>query len=211
MGIRLAFSSNSTIGRQLKHSSTCAQPRGSVYVVNCYACSDVYVGQTGRHTEDRMAEHSRGPYVDVPTGAIHEHQKSNPGHYLNLQSPTEVFSSDCNYTRSTVESALMYVAPTLNKNTASSSTEHNELVAPAICRATKFNWEKLSKCIPHLDLRSVPKQCRYLFGEGDQPVTDPQTSTSQVIPRPPGFHTPVAHRTRTRHTVSLTNENPNTT
>ena len=133
MGIRLAFSSNSTIGRQLKHSSTCAQPRGSVYVVNCYACSEVYVGQTGRHTEDRMSEHSRGPYVDVPTGAIHEHQKSNPGHHLNLQSPTEVFHSDCNYTRSTVESALMYVAPTLNKNTASSSTEHNEQVAPSIC------------------------------------------------------------------------------
>ena len=47
MGIRLAFSTNSTLRQQLQHNSTCDQPKGSVYVVNCSACPKVYVGQTG--------------------------------------------------------------------------------------------------------------------------------------------------------------------
>ena len=75
MGIRLAFTTNSTLRQQLKHNSTTyEQPKGSVYVVNCKACTDVYIGQTGRQVEDRMSEHSRGPYTSyISDGAICKH------------------------------------------------------------------------------------------------------------------------------------------
>ena len=144
---------------------------------------------------------------------------------MNLQNPTEVFLSDCHYTRTTVEAALMYVAPTLQKNTASASTDHDKLVAPVICRATKFDWRKLSTCIPHLDTKSVPRFKRHLFGRQDtsesqvttsssQVNTQPShisTQSSQVYPTPSGIHAPIAHRTRSQTTPSLPTESPDIT
>ena len=202
MGIRLAFNSNSTLRQQLRHNSnTCGQPKGSVYVINCTACTEVYVGQTGRHTEDRMREHARGPPPNsLTTGAITNHN-SNLGHRMDTENPTQVFFSDCNYTRSTVESALMHAAPTIQFNTVSASNHFDELVAPVICRSTKFNWENLSKCIPHMNKTSVPWYKRYLFG------------TQEMV----GFSSPplealhIAHRTRSRLQAGLSSEAPNVT
>ena len=167
MGIRLAFSTNSTLCQQLKHKSTTCDPQGSVYVVNCRDCTKVYVGQTGKHVEDRMLEHSRGPNYNSPSdGAMHTHS-SSMGHEMDLDNPTNVFRSDCNYTRSAVEAALIHVAPTIQGNTATSSTRSDDLVAPVICRSVRFNWENLSNCIPHIDKRSIPRHKRRMFGNGD--------------------------------------------
>ena len=197
MGIRLAFSTNSTLQQQLKHNSTtCDQPKGSVYVVNCSACTDVYIGQTGKHVEDRMLEHSRGPQYSNPSdGAIVKHN-TKPGHCMDLQNPTKVFMSDCSFTRTTVEAALIHVAPTVESNTATASTRSNDLVAPVICRSTKFNWENLSTCIPHLDNRSVPSFKRHMFG-GQEVVRPPPSHSSQWE------SIPVAHRTRSKQVSSL--------
>ena len=52
MGIRLTFSSNSTIQQKLKCKPSREEPRGSVYVINCTACTDVYIRQTGRNLEE---------------------------------------------------------------------------------------------------------------------------------------------------------------
>ena len=209
MGIRLAFSTNSTLRQQLKHNATCDQPKGSVYVINCNACPKVYVGQTGKHTEDRMTEHSRGS-----DGAIHHHQGSNQGHSMDLQNPTDVFLSDCHYTRTTVEAALMFVAPTVEHNTASASNDYKELVAPVICQSTKFNWKKLASCIPQLDKSIIPKHMKHLFTNPHELVTDPGTqeqeaalgsghdltsrSHSEVNTRAPLEAIHVSHRTRSR-------------
>ena len=192
MGIRLAFSTNSTLRQQLKHNTTCDQPKGSVYVINCSACPKVYVGQTGRHTEERMIEHSRGS-----DGAIHHHQNTNQGHRMDLQNPTDVFLSDCHHTRTTVEAALMFVSPTVQNNTASTSNEYRELVAPVICRSTKFNWRKLATCMPHLDKSIIPNNVKHLFDNQQQTVIDPggQEANEATLPLE-GIH--VSHRTRSR-------------
>ena len=139
IGIRLAFSSNSILRQQLRcKSPSCTQTRGSVYVINCTACSDVYVGQTGRQTTDRMREHGTG--YSLVQGAVTRHNNSNPGHLMDLENPTHVYHSDCLNTRQPVEAALIYAAPTVKNNTASASMSNNEVVAPTICQYTKFNW-----------------------------------------------------------------------
>ena len=84
---------------------------------------------------------------------------------MDLKNPTQVFHSDCYNTRVTVEAALIHAAPTVKNNTASTSVEHNDIVAPVICRSTKFNWKKLSECIPQMNKRAVPYYKRKLFGD----------------------------------------------
>ena len=201
MGIRLAFSTNSTLRQQLKHKSTTCDPQGSVYVVNCRDCTKVYVGQTGKHVEDRMLEHSRGPnYNSSSVGAMHTHSTSM-GHEMDLDNPTNVFRSDCNYTRSAVEAALIHVAPTIQGNTATSSTRSDDLVAPVICRSVRFNWENLSNCIPHIDKRSIPRHKRRMFGNSDliRPV-------SSNISRRRG--SPVSSRLRSSGRISVPETTP---
>ena len=148
-----------------------------------------------------MREHARGPPPNsLTTGAITNHN-SNLGHRMDTENPTQVFFSDCNYTRSTVESALMHAAPTIQFNTVSASNHFDELVAPVICRSTKFNWENLSKCIPHMNKTSVPWYKRYLFGT--------QEMVSFSSPPLEALH--VAHRTRSRLQAGLSSEAPNVT
>ena len=189
MGIRLAFSSNSTLRQQLRRRApTCSQPKGSVYVINCSSCPEVYVGETGNHIDLRMTSHVTGNLGIL--GAVRRHN-SKPGHHMDLNNPTQVFHSDCKNTRVTVEAALIHAAPTVQNNTASASVDNNDLVAPTICRSTKFNWEKISNCIPQLNKRAVPRYKRHLFG-------------TQAISRPPramrsdSTGTPIAHSTRSR-------------
>ena len=189
MGIRLAFSSSGTLGQQLRRRTpACTQPRGSVYVINCSACSDVYVGETGKMVHERMREHEYGNTVVL--GAVKRHN-SNPGHHMDLRNPTQVFHSDCPNTRKTVEAALIHAAPTVKNNTASTSVTNDEVVAPIICRSTKFNWANLSRCIPDIPLKAIPKYKQHLF-------------SNQTIQRPPrhlrtdSTGTPIAHSTRSR-------------
>ena len=140
--------------------------------------------------EDRMGQHSRDPTNDSSVGAITTHNKL-AGHVMDLMNPTRVYSSDYYYTRVTVEAALIHVAPTVPHNTASASIASNDLVAPVICRATKFNWKKLSNCIPKLNEDAIPKYKKHLFG--DNPIVRAPTSMRS---QPPS--TPVAHHTRLR-------------
>ena len=195
MGIRLAFSTNSTLQQQLKRrSTTYVQPRGTVYVVNCSACTSVYVGQTGKHVENRMVEHNRDEY-ETTFSAVHRHNALQ-GHVMDIRNPTAVYHSDCLQTRLTVESALIHAAPTIPHNTSSASTNSNDLVAHVICRATKFNYEKLARCIPHLNKLAVPRYKRKMFGDQEIVRASPE-QRSQAIP------TPVSHRTRRRHRERL--------
>ena len=189
MGIRVAFSSNSSIGQQLRRkSNTQTQPRGSVYVINCSGCNDVYVGQTGLVVQDRMDAHARNPSYGADYSAIHQHNTLN-GHQMDLFNPTQVFHSDCKSTRCTVEAALIHSAPTILHNTASASIDGNDLVAPAICRATKFNWTKLSECIPNLNIRAIRTNKKHLFGSETilRPPPHLRTPTSPI---------PIGMRTR---------------
>ena len=191
MGIRLSFSSNSTLRQQLRRRSpACKQPTGSVYVINCSSCPEVYVGQTGKLVNSRMVEHVRAnPQI---LGAIRRHD-SNPGHRMDLRNPTQVFHSDCKTIRVTVEAALIHAAPTIQNNTASSSVDSNELVAPIICRSTKFNWNKLHKCIPRLNKRAIPKYKRHLFDDHSSVIRPPREMRTDAI------GTPIAHSTRSRN------------
>ena len=189
MGIRMAFSSNSSIQQQLRRKPTREQPRGSCYIVSCSACPKVYVGQTGKYVEECMEEHSRDPY-ETTGGAMHRHN-AIPGHVMDLRNPTQVYSSDCYYTRVTVEAALIHIAPTIQHNTASASNNSNDLVAPVICRSTRFDWQKLANCIPSLNIEAVQRSKRHLFGNHDV-VRPPANQRSQAAP------TPLAHRTRSR-------------
>ena len=190
MGIRLTFSSNSAIGRQLRRKNTTrVQPRGSVYVVNCSGCDDVYVGQTGKPIEERMGEHSRDAVNDSQYSAVHKHN-ALPGHIMDLRNPTPVFKSDCKTTRTTVEAALLHVAPTIPNNTSSASNDSNNLVAPLICRSTRFNWKKLSESVPHLNRDAIPIYRRKLFG-GE--ILRPHTSQRSQAPP-----TPISRRLRSR-------------
>ena len=203
MGIRLAFSTNSTLRQQLKHSSTTCEPKGSVYVVNCKECTDVYIGQTGKHVEDRMSEHSRAPnYNSGADGAMVKHSSTH-GRIMSmdLENPIKVFKSDCSHTRSTVEAALIHVAPTVEGNTATSSTRSDDLVAPVICRSTNFDWQKLSECIPHINKNLIPKFKRHLFGR--QEVMRPASSIRSRSPVDP-----IAHRTRGRQLPVQPSEPP---
>merc|ERR1712121_420797 len=179
------FCSNSSLRQQLRRRSpTCNQPKGSVYVINCSACTDVYVGQTGKEVDRRMATHINGnPTV---LGAVRRHN-SNPRHHMDLKNPTQVFHSDCYNSRVTVEAALIHAAPTVKNNTASTSVEHNDIVAPVICRSTNFNWEKLSECIPQMNKRAVPYFKRKLFG-GHATITRPPRHL-----RSDATGTPIAH------------------
>merc|ERR1711942_64714 len=111
-----------------------------------------------------MGQHSRDPTNDSSVGAITTHNKLS-GHVKDLMNPTRVYNSDCYYTRVSVEAALIHVAPTIPHNTASASIASNDLVIPVICRATKFNWEKLSNCIPKLNEDAIPRYKNQLFGD----------------------------------------------
>ena len=190
MGIRLAFSSNSSLGRQLRRRTTaCSKPKGSVYVINCSGCSKVYIGQTGRQAEDRMTEHSNTPSSDSCNGAVHAHN-SLRGHTMDLRNPTLVYKSDCYQTRVTVEAALISVAETIPGNTATTCVESKELVSPAICRAMKLNWQKLAQCIPNFNKEAIPTHRRKFYGrEIIRPAEHLRTQA-------PG--TPIAGRTRGR-------------
>ena len=182
MGIRLAFSSNSKLQKLLRRKSAIVrQPKGSVYVVNCSSCPLVYVGQTGKQAEDRMVQHSLEPTNDSSVGAVTKHNRLD-GHIMDLLNPTRVYSSDCYYTRVTVEPALIHAAPTVPHNTASASIDSNDLVAPVICRTTKFNWNKLSHCIPSLNEDAIPRYKRSLFGH--QPIVRPPASLRSQPPIP---------------------------
>ena len=189
MGIRLSFSSNSKLQQQLRRKSGIGeQPKGSVYVTNCTGCTEVYIGQTGKHVSDRMEEHRRTSSNELK-GAVYKHNKI-PGHFMDLKNPTKVYSSDCYQTRVTIESALIHVAPTVQSNTSTSSNNSNILVASTICRSAKLNWENLARCIPQFDLKAVPPHKKSLYGSHVPLVRPPPETSSQ----PPG--TPVAARTR---------------
>ena len=138
-----------------------------------------------------MLEHSR-----CTDGAIHYHQNTNQGHLMDLQNPTDVFFSDCHHTRTTVEAALMHVAPTVEHNTASASNEHRELVASVICRSAKFDWMKLSTCIPHLNKSAIPYHRKHLFETQEEPLPDPGSTEVTTQPHLEAIH--VSHRTRSR-------------
>ena len=77
------------------------------------------------------------------------------------------------------------------------------LVAPAICRSTKFNWEKLSECIPQMNKLSAPWYKRKLFR------TQPQEVVDSHSPQVEALH--VSHRTRSRLQPRLSTEPPNVT
>ena len=187
-GIRLCFSSNSTIGQQLRHkSNTFTQPRGSVYVVNCSDCDLVYVGQTGQVIEDRMTEHNRSATDDSQLGALKRHNLL-PDHTMDLENPTQVFHSDCKTTRCTVEAALIHVAPTVTRNTATASIDNNDMIAPVVCRATRFNWKKLANTMPQLSKKAIPRHRKLLFGGQ---IIRPPRNVRSLPPTPP-----VAGRTR---------------
>ena len=59
-----------------------------------------------------MGEHAAGPHTGTALGAVFKHN-ALPGHLIDLLNPTEVFKSDCYYTRVTVEAALIQVASTI--------------------------------------------------------------------------------------------------
>ena len=94
-----------------------------------------------RFTSDRREDKWKvGPYnSNLSEGAIYKHNNLR-GHAMDLQNPTKVFQSDCSFTRETVEAALMFIAPTIKNNTASASTNSNQMVASMICKSTKFDW-----------------------------------------------------------------------
>ena len=96
----------------------------------------------------------------------------------------------------------MYAAPTIQFNTVSASNHNEELVAPVICRSTKFNWEKLSECMPHMNKKSVPWYKRHLFG-------GTQEAVNSSSPQFEALH--FAHRTRSRLQAELSLESPNVT
>ena len=148
MGVRLSFTLNSTIGQQLYRSTQSGNlPRGSVYIMNCLSvtCSEVYIGQTGKVIEARMLEHTHNT---LKFGAVQRHN-ALPGHQMDTNNPTQVYRSDCKYTRETVEAALIYSATTIQNNTASVSVVNNDLVVSFICHATKLHWHNLLSCVPH--------------------------------------------------------------
>ena len=109
---------------------------------------------------------------------------------MDLNNPTLVYRSDCYHTRVTVEAALIHIAPTIEGNTATACKDADNLVASAICRATKLNWHKLARSIPHLNKESIPKNRRKLFGNNI--FRAPEHLRSQ----PSG--TPVSRRTRSQ-------------
>ena len=190
MDLRLAFSSNSSLGRQLRRRTTaCAEPKGSVYVVNCSGCSEVYIGQTGRHAVNRMEEHSSVPSSDSCNGAVHRHNNIT-GHTMDLKNPTLVYRSDCYQTRVTVEAALIKTANTIQGNTATACVDSNDLVSPAICRSKKLNWPKLAKCIPQFNKEAIPTYRRSLFGR------DILRPAQHLRSQPPG--TPVSRNTHSQ-------------
>ena len=200
MGIRLAFSSNSALHRQLRSSTPAGtKPKGTVYVVNCSGCSEVYIGQSGRVAERRMGEHSRAPVSDSINGAVHKHNNL-PNHTMDLNNPTLIYRSDCYYSRVTVEAALIHVAPTVAGNTATACVEADNLVASAICRATKLNWHKLSTSIPHFSRNSIPKNKRHHFG--NDILRAPEHLRSQPI------GTPIARRLRSQRNSRSTSVIP---
>ena len=81
-------------------------------------------------------------------------------------------------------------APTIPNNTSSASNDSNNLVAPLICRSTRFNWKKLSESVPHLKRDAIPIYRRKLFG-GE--ILRPHTSQRSQAPP-----TPISRRLRSR-------------
>ena len=128
-----------------------------------------------------MTEHRRLPTDDSQVGAFERHN-ALPGHTMDLENPTQVFHSDCKTTRCTVEAALIHVAPTVTHNTASASIDNNDMVAPVICRATRFIWNKLADTIPQLSTQAIPRHRKLLFG--GEVIRPPHNVRSLPLPSP---------------------------
>ena len=109
---------------------------------------------------------------------------------MDLKNPTLIYRSDCFHTRVTVEAALIHTAPTIDGNTATACVAANELVASAICRATKLNWQKLAESIPHFKKDAIPKNKRKHFG--NDILRPPPHLRSQPL------GTPISGRTRSQ-------------
>ena len=110
-----------------------------------------------------MTEHSNVPSSDSCNAAVHKHNTLR-GHTMDLRNPIAVYKSDCYHTGVTVEAALIYVAETVQFNTATSSVDSKKLVSSMICRASKLKWQKLAQCIPHLNKKAIPIHRIRLYG-----------------------------------------------
>ena len=87
---------------------------------------------------------------------------------------------------------IIHATPTVKNNKGSISVEHNDIVALVIFRSTKFNWEKLTECIPQMNKRAVPYSKRKLFGDHATITNPPRNLRSDAK------GTPIAHSTRSR-------------
>ena len=74
---------------------------------------------------------------------------------------------------------------------ASTSIDSNDLVAPVICLSTRFDWETLANCIPHLKEDANTRHKKHLFGDNPIVRASPHLITR---PQPP----PVVYSTRSR-------------
>ena len=77
VGVKCYFKPHSSLGRILSsHKDPVPREKrtGVVYRVPCGACSETYVGQTGRTVEHRLKEHKRALVSgDTNTSALAEH------------------------------------------------------------------------------------------------------------------------------------------
>ena len=81
-GVRAVFKSETTLRSQLvrpKDAVDLAKQDGVVYRIPC-ECSKVYIGETGKPTQDRIKEHDRDiRHARTETSAVSEHAH-NTGH-----------------------------------------------------------------------------------------------------------------------------------
>ena len=66
--------------------------------------------------------------------------------------------------------------------------DNNDMVAPVICRDTRFSWKKLADTIPQLSKQSILRLLKHMFGR--EAIRPPNQLRSQPLPPP------VSSRTR---------------
>ena len=115
LGFNVSFSYPLTIGRTLIRNSP-KHEDGAVYMIPC-GCNKIYIGQSGKPLEKRIAQHQYNVARDDPSSAINSHSR-NCNIPIDWKNTKKIFSRPNFTERNIIETACISHTKDINFNTS---------------------------------------------------------------------------------------------
>ena len=114
LDIKVVFRYEQTVKSSLIKNSPQSNT-GSVYSIPCKACTNLYIGQTGKTLFERIKQHKYSVRTAQESSGIFMHV-AEKNHNIDWDKATEVYKSNCATERLIVESVLIRSNSTMNLN-----------------------------------------------------------------------------------------------